>query len=164
MLFKCQWFDLSSRKSNIHIDANIVSVNVSRTWYENDSYVLACQAKQIFYVNDTKLGKNWRVVQKFQHRHVYDVPELQNDSMIISNDEGHQYELQEEVNVPCVGVQEMDLLLRDDIDPEILDYNIIENNRRNEFVNEVEEDVLEDHSSEEEEVEFVSDEDTDVGY
>ena len=164
VLFKCQWFDISSRKSNIHIDANIISVNVSRTWYENDSYVLACQAKQIFYVNDTKLGKNWRVVQKFQYRHVYDVPELQNDSMIISNDEGHQYELQEEVNVPCVGVQEMDLLLRDDIDPEILDYNIIENNRRNEFVNEVEEDVLEDHSSEEEEVEFVSDEDTDVGY
>ena len=31
-------------------------------------------------------------------------------------------------------------------------------------VNEVEEDILEDHSSEEEEAEFVSDEDTDVGY
>ena len=86
VLFKCEWFDLSSRKSSIYIDGDIISVNVSRTWYENDSYVLACQAKHIFYVNDTKLGKNWRVMQKFQHRHVFDVPEMQNDSMDISND------------------------------------------------------------------------------
>ena len=57
--FKCEWFDLSSRKSSIYIDGDIVSVNISRTWYENDSYVLACQANQIFYINDTKLGKNW---------------------------------------------------------------------------------------------------------
>ena len=59
MLFKCEWFDLSSRKSSIYIDGDIVSVNISRTWYENDSYVLACQSNQIFYINDTKLGKNW---------------------------------------------------------------------------------------------------------
>ena len=164
MLFKCEWFDLSSRKSSIHIDGDIISVNVSRTWYENDSYVLACQAKQIFYVNDTKLGKNWRVVQKFQHRHVFDVPEMKNDSMDISNDEVYQDELQEQVNVHYVGVQEMDLLLRDDMDPEILDNNIIENNIRTEFVNEEEEDILEEHYSEEEEAEFISYEDTDVGY
>ena len=65
MLFKCEWFDLSSRKYSIHIDGDIISVNVSCTWYENDSYVLASQAKQIFYFNDTGLRKNWRVVQKF---------------------------------------------------------------------------------------------------
>ena len=59
MLFKCEWFDLNGRKSSIHIDGDIINVNVSRTWYENDSYVLAYQAKQIFYVNDTELGKNW---------------------------------------------------------------------------------------------------------
>ena len=164
MLFKCEWFDLNSRKSSIHIDGDIISVNVSRTWYENDSYVLACQAKQIFYVNDTKLGKNWLVVQKFQHRHVFDVPEIQNDSMDISNDEVYQDELQEQANVHYVGVQEMDLLLRDDMDPEILDNNIIENNIRTEFVNEEEEDILEEHYSEEEEAEFISDEDMDVGY
>ena len=164
MLFKCEWFDLNNRKSNIHIDGDIISVNVSPTWYENDSYVLACQAKQIFYVNDTKLGKNWRVVQKFQHRRVFDVPEMQNDSMDIFNDEVYQDELQEQVNVHYVRVQEMDLLLRDDMDPEILDNNIIENNIRTEFVNEEEEDILEEHYSEEEEAEFISDEDMDVGY
>ena len=62
VLFKCEWFDLSSRKSSTYIDGDIVCVNISRTWYENDSYVLACQAKHFFYINDTKLEKNWRVV------------------------------------------------------------------------------------------------------
>ena len=103
-------------------------------------------------------------MQKFQHRHVFDVPELQNDSMDISNDEVYQDELQEQVNVRYVGAQEMDLLLRDDIDPQILDDNIIQNNRRIEFVNEEEDDILDEHYSEEEEAEFVSDEDIDVGY
>ena len=89
---------------------------------------------------------------------------MQNDSMDISNDEVYQDELQEQVNVHYVGVQEMDLLLRYDMDPEILDNNTIENNRRTEFVNEEEEDILEEHYSEEEKAEFISDEDMDVGY
>ena len=76
----------------------------------------------------------------------------------------YQDELQEQVNVHYVRVQEMDLLLRDDMDPEILDNNIIENNIRTEFVNEEEEDILEEHYSEEEEAEFISDEDMDVRY
>ena len=84
--------------------------------------------------------------------------------MDISNDEVYQDELQEQVNVHYVAVQEMDLLLRDDMDPEILDKNIIENNIRTKFVNEEEEDILEEHYSEEEEDEFISDEDMDVGY
>ena len=58
----------------------------------------------------------------------------------------------------------MDLLLRDDMDPEILDNNIIKNNIRTEFVNEEEEDILEEHYNEEEEAEFISDEDMNVGY
>ena len=89
---------------------------------------------------------------------------MQNDSMDISNDEVYQDELQEQVNVHYVRVQEMDLLLRYDMDPEILDNNTIENNRRTEFVNEEEEDILEEHYSEEEKAEFISDEDMDVGY
>nr|GMC46919.1 Transposase, Ptta/En/Spm, plant [Ipomoea batatas] len=39
-------------------------------------YVLASQAKQVFYLNDPKLGLNWQVVQQFQHRHIYDENEV----------------------------------------------------------------------------------------
>ena len=73
-------------------------------------------------------------MQKFQHRHIFDVSELQNDSMDTSNDEVYQDELQEQVNVRYVGAQEMDLLLRDDIAPQILDDNIIQNSRRTELL------------------------------
>ena len=73
-------------------------------------------------------------MQKFQHRYVFDVSELQNDSMDTSNDEVYQDELQEQVNVHYVGAQEMDLLLRDDIAPKILDDNIIQNSRRTELL------------------------------
>lgn len=34
----------------------------------------------MFYVPDTKLGKNWCVVQKFEHRHKFDVGEVDEDA------------------------------------------------------------------------------------
>ncbi|KAK9187691.1 hypothetical protein WN944_019089 [Citrus x changshan-huyou] len=45
-------------------------------WYKNDLFVLAIQAQQVFYVDDYKLRSNWKVVNKIQHRHVWDVPEI----------------------------------------------------------------------------------------
>lgn len=64
VLFECEWFDLSNGKVSVHVDGNSMSVNVSCIWCENDFYVLVCQVKQIFYVLDTQLGKNWQVMQK----------------------------------------------------------------------------------------------------
>ena len=32
----------------------------------------------MFYLNDTKFGKPWKVVQRVQHKGVYDVPEVVN--------------------------------------------------------------------------------------
>jgi len=37
-------------------------VNTDRKWYESDSFILACQAVQVFYLDDPKLGGNWKVV------------------------------------------------------------------------------------------------------
>lgn len=63
VLFKCDWFDLERNKS-IQIDEDFTSINISKVWYENDSYVLANQVSQVCYVPDTKSGGDWRVVQK----------------------------------------------------------------------------------------------------
>ena len=40
------------------------------------------QAKQIhvFYLDDTKFGNPWKVVRTFSHRHVFDVPEINEDT------------------------------------------------------------------------------------
>ena len=81
----------------------------------------------------------------------------------VSYDEVYQDELQEQVSISSVGVQEMDLLYREDIDPKILDNNMIENNKRNEFINDEGDDILEDYYSGDDEDEFVSEGSTDLG-
>ncbi|KAI0520000.1 hypothetical protein KFK09_007465 [Dendrobium nobile] len=61
VLFKCKWFDLEHKKTII-IDDDFTSINISKTWYDNDPYVLAGQVTQVFYVQDTKLRGDWHVV------------------------------------------------------------------------------------------------------
>ena len=71
LIFKCEWWDVgSNRKINID-EFKFVSVNVTRTWYNDQPFVLASQAQQVFYVSDIKLGKDWRVVEKIQSRNIY---------------------------------------------------------------------------------------------
>ena len=53
----------------------MTTIQVSATWYDNDPFILATQAQQVFYLDDYKNGYNWKVVQKVNHRHIWDVPE-----------------------------------------------------------------------------------------
>ncbi|KAL3849461.1 hypothetical protein ACJIZ3_011343 [Penstemon smallii] len=75
LIFRCDWWSV---KKSLEIrkdrDSNITSVNVCKTWYEDQPFVLAYQVRQVYYVQDLKLGKNWRVVEKIQPRVSYDVP------------------------------------------------------------------------------------------
>ena len=75
ILFKCSWFDTNRKKKKIKHDHNFTSIQVSSTWYKNDPFILATQAQQVFYLDDYKNGPNWKVVQKVNHRHMWDVPE-----------------------------------------------------------------------------------------
>ena len=73
LIFKCDWWDIGNKR-RIHVNEfGFVSVNVSKSWYKDQPFVLATQAQQVFYVNDLKLGKDWRVVERLQVRHIYDV-------------------------------------------------------------------------------------------
>ena len=44
-LFQCEWRDIRNKKIDIHIDPHFISVNFARTWYQNEPYILATQAK-----------------------------------------------------------------------------------------------------------------------
>ena len=51
--------------------------------------------KQKNYIDDPKLRESWRIVLKFEDRHLYDVPEkenseTENDELHITNDEVYQ--------------------------------------------------------------------------
>ncbi|CAL8990344.1 unnamed protein product [Prunus brigantina] len=77
ILFKCRWFDTNpNRPGSVKIDYGLLSVNMNRTWYDDDPYILANMATQIVYLDDPKAGSGWNVVQKMDHRNVYAVPEL----------------------------------------------------------------------------------------
>ncbi|KAK1627079.1 hypothetical protein QYE76_001394 [Lolium multiflorum] len=91
-LFRCDWFDLASRGSKIKDDGYFKSVNTSVLWFKNSPFILASQAETCFYLEDTKFGDPWKVVQKFSHRHVYDVPELEdgNDDAFVRNEDAYQ--------------------------------------------------------------------------
>jgi len=77
IMFKCRWFDTNpNRAGSVKIDHGVLSVNINRTWYDDDPYILANMATQIVYLDDPKAGSGWKVVQKMDHRNVYAIPEL----------------------------------------------------------------------------------------
>ncbi|XP_042964122.1 uncharacterized protein LOC122298423 [Carya illinoinensis] len=47
-LFECDWFDVGDRKRGVRVDDHMISVNMSRTWYKDEPFVLASQADQCF--------------------------------------------------------------------------------------------------------------------
>lgn len=75
ILFKCDWFKLDGKRTGLKIDGYFKSINVGNLWYKNDSFILATQARKVFYLPHTKFGKNWQIVQTFDHRHLYNVSE-----------------------------------------------------------------------------------------
>ena len=99
LVFKCEWFKVDDQ-NGIQIDkeSGVTSVNVSRKWYKDQPYILASQAKQVFYVPDLKLGVKWNVVEKHVPRSIYDVP-------VHMEDEVYQ---QEEPNLNLIVYMNMD--------------------------------------------------------
>ncbi|CAL8992425.1 unnamed protein product [Prunus brigantina] len=77
IMFKCRWFDTNpNRQGSVKIDHGLLSVNINRTWYDDDPYILANMARQIVYLDDPKAGSGWKVVQQMDQRNVYAIPEL----------------------------------------------------------------------------------------
>ena len=80
ILFKCLWFDTNPHnRTSVKRDHGLLSVNTTRHWYDEDPYILATMAKQIFYLDDPKAGNGWKVVQKIDRRGLYDIPEVDHD-------------------------------------------------------------------------------------
>ncbi|XP_026416083.1 uncharacterized protein LOC113311461 [Papaver somniferum] len=124
VLFKCDWFDVSPNRNKIRKDYDLTSINVSNLWYEDDPYVLASQAQQVFYVDDHKNGANWKVVNKMEHRHLWDVPEVHDLGATV--DEAYQ----QGGDLPVLSTfdggddVEENELDRDDVQPEMVQVNI----------------------------------------
>ncbi|KAG6470107.1 hypothetical protein ZIOFF_071161 [Zingiber officinale] len=75
-LFWCEWFQCNPKKKSIVEEFGLLSIDTSKTWYADDPFILANQANQVYYLNDIKCGGHWKVVQKVQHREIYEVTEV----------------------------------------------------------------------------------------
>jgi hypothetical protein len=88
VLFRCDWFNQVGKTVGLRVDKHFKSINVHSFWYKNDPFILAEQSNKVFYLQDTSSqGKDWRVVQKFEHRAVYDVAEADEGSHEVHQDE-----------------------------------------------------------------------------
>jgi hypothetical protein len=75
ILLRCEWYNLEGRTYQMKDDGYFKSINIQGRWYKNDPFIMATDASQVFFLEDTKLGPCWRVLQEFGHRHIFDVKE-----------------------------------------------------------------------------------------
>ena len=54
----------------------MTSVYVAKECYKDESFILATQAKQVFYLQDNLNGPDWRIVEECNHRNVWDLPDI----------------------------------------------------------------------------------------
>lgn len=72
-LFKCKWYDVDPKKKRIKTSQNITSIAINSEWYKDDPFILADQAKQVFYVDDLLNGPNWKIVNELNYRAGWDI-------------------------------------------------------------------------------------------
>ncbi|XP_042958053.1 uncharacterized protein LOC122293566 [Carya illinoinensis] len=125
-LFSCDWFDVGDKKRGVRVDNHLTSLNMNRTWYKDEPYVLACQASQCFYIRDLREKGNWYVVQKYNNRNVYDIPpvprvlesidgESSDDDAYQENESAYDYPL-----LHCDACPVSTPLSRTDIEPSLI--------------------------------------------
>jgi len=87
VLFRCDWYNQVGKTRGVRDDGHFKSINIESFWYKSDPFILATQSKKIFYLPDTALGKDWRIVQKFEHRAMYNVSEKDDHCASVHQDD-----------------------------------------------------------------------------
>ncbi|KAK2645094.1 hypothetical protein Ddye_020289 [Dipteronia dyeriana] len=74
VLFDCDWFDTSREGRGYKRDRyEIVTVNIKRKLNTQDTFVLACQANQVYYTKGL-LDNSWNAVNEIKPRNLYEMP------------------------------------------------------------------------------------------
>ncbi|KAG6527766.1 hypothetical protein ZIOFF_009895 [Zingiber officinale] len=76
----------------------LLCIDTSKTWYTDDPFILVNQANQVYYLNDIKRGGHWKVVQKVQHREIYEVTEIDEVSEEIESGNNFNIETNQEIS------------------------------------------------------------------
>ncbi|KAL5552963.1 hypothetical protein UlMin_040364 [Ulmus minor] len=102
------WFKCDSK--HMVTENNIASIDINGEAYKDDQFILASQAKQVFYVADPSRGPNWRVVQHVKHRSIWDITDDGlSDIDLLQHNRSSNFTL----FVDLGNLQEINLLWRD---------------------------------------------------
>ncbi|KAM6596625.1 hypothetical protein CsatA_007149 [Cannabis sativa] len=98
----------------------MTSINISSYWFEDDPFLLANQVNPVFYLDDIKKGENWKVVQKVNHRQIWEIPsepEVDDGERVVQNREAYQEDSSNNINLTLDSSNNMDdVFIRKDID------------------------------------------------
>ena len=79
VLFKCIWYgDKYNAGRIVHVDktTGATSSYTAKEWFTEEPFILATQAKQVFYIQDLVKGREWEIVQECNQRGIWDIPEV----------------------------------------------------------------------------------------
>lgn len=81
VLFCCRWYNQFTKISKPKADDYFKSINVKAAYRTDEPYILANQATQIFFLEDTYArNQDWRVLQKFEQRNSFNEVAQQDDA------------------------------------------------------------------------------------
>ncbi|XP_019244414.1 PREDICTED: uncharacterized protein LOC109224282 [Nicotiana attenuata] len=159
-LFKCHWWDVAHLGRGYKINKyGFTSVNTHCALNTNETFVLASQSEQVFYLEDM-VDKDWLIVVKKNPRDLFNIPEVDDNSVEVEdeallNEEAYQQE-EVDLNILQSNDQENDVdvaLHRDDVQPQSIDASIQAqtsmHEEENDFIDNNHIDVSDDEESEE---------------
>ncbi|KAM0002939.1 hypothetical protein Hdeb2414_s0306g00862161 [Helianthus debilis subsp. tardiflorus] len=121
ILFKRTWFDTDRRRKHVIFEPHFISIDTSRNAYKEDPFILAYQAKQVFFIDDpVKRNSQWKIIERISHRHLWDIPEDNNAEDLLEDVNLLREDIVEEI-VENVDVQGLSDTIDDFIDEDIDD-------------------------------------------
>ena len=69
-------------------------------------FILSSQAKQVFYLQDIKLGEPWKIVQSIQHRRVFDVSEVGGGESNDNTEDSDAFQQEAIIDVLSINVED----------------------------------------------------------
>ena len=85
--------------------------------------MLAQYDHKVFYLDDPKLGHPWKVVQKIQYRHLWDVPEKEDVEDIADTDSGDENDKMSAWEVQADDDETITSLRKHDVEPAVIIVN-----------------------------------------
>ena len=106
VLLCCRWYNLFSRIAKPRADDYFKSINVKAAYQTNEPFILANQATQIFFLEDTfARSDDWRVLQRFERRNSFNEVAQQDVPNIFENH--HVNDAGEKIACRVVDIQEL---------------------------------------------------------